>query len=554
MGFTVSSNCTGRTFMPGEFCEATVGFAPMTVGSFSATLEALRSGQVIASAGLVGRAVSSPVRLSVRTDGGTGRGSVRVAATGFTDLDCASQCDLDFPRNTVVTLTQLPNRSTFARLDGCGDAGVSPCQLTLSSDAGAVVSASFTRWPILTVVISPDAGTQGYGLTIDAGIPGLVCPGACTIDAQPGTPYLLSHASPFARLFCDGGVCAGTLASDTTVTARFGLYNRAFLSPEALPANLGGVAPYSAACRDWAADAGLPSTNWIAWMAADAGTTDPRGAATTTRGWVRVDGKPFVDQLFSTRMFYPPSIDSRGLDLTRDGGAAATFGALTVAAGPSTTTPSGFVNCGNWTQMSGQYSQGIVSGNEWTIALGFSTSCATPTRVLCLQNDWTTQLLEPGVPPGGKLAFLAGQVTANALSSTTVCTGGPAGRTFSPLRPIGGMSAFAVLGSPLSGVWYRPDGTQVATASDLALTTGVPFTAPVIQFPDGGYLRADPASAFTGAGAPGRAGLATETCDDWVTSMGMRANVTRLNDAATGFTGGSLGFCQTPAYYYCFER
>src|SRR5947207_2017750 len=87
-----------------------------------------------------------------------------------------------------------------------------------------------------------------------------------------------------------GGTADGFVRGDVTITN-----NIAFLSqPTVVVGTLGSASAADQACGDQAIAAGLPGT-YVAWISTSTSNAIDRLAG--ARGWVRVDGVPFADQL-----------------------------------------------------------------------------------------------------------------------------------------------------------------------------------------------------------------------------------------------------------------
>lgn len=158
---------------------------------------------------------------------GAGSGTVR---SGDSRIDCGSTCTARYDADTVVTLTATADSGSV--LTGwvvTGDPNTTcrtttnPCSVRMSADVR--VTATFARTARLTVDVDPD---EGGTVTSDVG--GIRCNPTCTSTAQVSGTRITLTATPatnWAFAGWSGGGCSGTarcvvtLASDTTVTARF---------------------------------------------------------------------------------------------------------------------------------------------------------------------------------------------------------------------------------------------------------------------------------------------------------------------------------------------
>ena len=78
---------------------------------------------------------------------------------------------------------------------------------------------------------------------------------------------------------------------------------------------LGSIAGADIVCNQAAGAAHLPG-NYVAWLSDS--TTNAIDRLTGSRGWVRADGKPFVDtpaDLIAGKIFYPLDVDEHGTAL-----------------------------------------------------------------------------------------------------------------------------------------------------------------------------------------------------------------------------------------------
>jgi hypothetical protein len=133
------------------------------------------------------------------------------------------------------------------------------------------------------------------------------CNGPCTTSAQfpIGSNVTLTTSVPGGNIFnwtggCTGGsaVCALALNTNVTVGLVVSHNNYAFITSTASDAKLGGLTGADQRCQNAAATAGLPLDGFQAFIV-EAGMANitSRLTAAGARGWVRVDGQPFADQI-----------------------------------------------------------------------------------------------------------------------------------------------------------------------------------------------------------------------------------------------------------------
>lgn len=552
-GFSIlRDDCDLLSLDGGATCTTSVRFSPPMVGTFQVNLRAQATGAQTALAPMSGRAALNPIHLSVRADGGSGIGAVSISANGGPPATCPSDCEFDFERGTVVTFGATPTQSTLSSFSGCTPSPDGGCAVTLSSDAGAFVTATFARWPRLTVVVSDGGVPPDYALGLNAtgGISG--CQTTCSALVAPNSAVIVTaQPSPFARLSgwtgcgaTDGGLCLRTVTnSDETVTASFALYNRVFFSPEPKTMDRGGGA-YTHDCTAWARDAGL-SGRWLAWMSPDGG--NPRGGA-MTRGFVRTDGLPFIDVITAPeRVLYPPLTDHRGVDvsgLVFDAGLN-----FTIVAG------SGAANCAGYTDTGSMRAVGQPGGLLWNSTGSSARPCSEPSHFLCVQNDHSTPLAPLTRAPDGKLMFVTSeQFRADALTESICNRGEFPGRQFRIFRARLGVSAWGVLDAGLQASWYRPDGVLVTTGEQLTRGAGPFFTAHGYQTTDGGSPFSSE-SVWFGPSSPTAPGSFGTTCGDWTDAgIGITTAGAEARDALSIFAAHAANCSTDNRRVMCFER
>ncbi|HMI93155.1 MAG TPA: hypothetical protein VK509_17410 [Polyangiales bacterium] len=335
---------------------------------------------------------------------------------------------------------------------------------------------------------------------------------ACThecLDARCGDGLLRSDTSSEE---CDDGNGAD---GDSCSNACEKHYNVAFVTSTTYSiAMLGNVAGADAACKARASAGGL-SGNFIAWITSMQAPLATRlGSA---RGWVRPDGKPFLDEADGRATYYPPRITELDVELT-----SASPPALGSHAGSETG------DCDEWTSSSGTKS--FLSGDPtggagaWNGSLS-GQACSANFRLYCLQKDFTNTLTferasgrlafvsnEPWTPSGG----LAG---ADARCNQDAQAAGLVGsfKAMLSTTSAGAASRFSTGGGP----WVRRDGIPlVAKAADMFAASGM-LLAPLQLTASGDYLTNY--GGWSGSANPQQAG--TNTCSDW-TSAAMSAHGT----------------------------
>jgi cysteine-rich repeat protein len=287
-------------------------------------------------------------------------------------------------------------------------------------------------------------------------------------------------------------------------------YNIAFVTSTTYNVlSLGGLAGGDAACAARATAAGLPGT-FVAWMSTS--ETSIASRLTGARGWVRPDGKPFLDEVEGQATFYPPSLNEHGALVTEDWPPA--LGGYTYGASDN--------ECDDWTTESrdvyfllGDPTAGTGAWNGgWS-----GTGCSSPFRLYCLQRDYSNVLTFE--PTEGRLAFVSnmpwfptgGLAAADARCNQDALDAGLSG-TFKALLSTSTASAASRF-SPAGATWVRRDGIPiVAQAADLFDADGL-LLAPLQITAYGSYL--GNYGGWSGGADPNQAG--SSTCSNWTSAL-----------------------------------
>jgi cysteine-rich repeat protein len=283
-------------------------------------------------------------------------------------------------------------------------------------------------------------------------------------------------------------------------------YNVAFVTSTTYSVpTLGGLTGADAACQARATAGGL-SGHFVAWMS-DSKTpvlTRLKGA----RGWVRPDGKPFLDEASGQATYYPPRVTELGTVLASDDPPA--LGGYAEGSSGS--------ECEDWTSTAA--GNGFLHGDPtggagaWTGSYG-DVACAAVFRIYCFQNDFQNPLTF--TKASGRLAFVSnkpwtpsgGLAGADGVCGADATAAGFSG-TFKAMLATTTASAASRF-STAGGVWVRPDGIPlVAQASDMFSATGV-LLAPLQLTAQGNYL--GNYGGWSGSADPQKPG--TNTCSNW---------------------------------------
>jgi hypothetical protein len=283
--------------------------------------------------------------------------------------------------------------------------------------------------------------------------------------------------------------------------------NFVFVTSSTHTGALGGLNGADAVCAARAQEAGLPGT-YVAWLSTE--STDAIDRLGTARGWVRPDGKPFVDRLedlVEGRILFPPRLDETGTDLLVEA-------IWTASRGTGVFLPDQ-TSCGGWTSSDPSSTARVGSSDggfvSWTTAS--SDPCSVQNHLLCFGIDHENPLrFEPAsgriayrgistLTPDGSIAFydnycrdeasffeLPGTYLAAMVSS--------AGTSIA--------SRFDLEGD----TWVRLDGVPIVENA-AALATG-PLDAPIVQLANGNYQNGE-----VWLGAPSFGQPSQTNCAEW---------------------------------------
>ena len=283
-------------------------------------------------------------------------------------------------------------------------------------------------------------------------------------------------------------------------------------TPTIVPGALGGLAQADAICQASADQSALPGT-YIAWLSTSTVNAIDRLAG--SRGWVRTDGTPFADQpsdLVAGTVWSPISLLADGSEQVFADPVVITG---TTAAGVAATT-----TCGNWTSMTGTFTQGFLTATSaaWSEAVvADATVCNVAARLYCFGIGNQVAVMTPGAT--SRRAFLSTAITSgngvapmddrcrqDAIAASLPGTY----RALIATTTMTALSRFTTNGPR----WERVDGIPLApTAPDLAIG----FRVPLPIRADGSRDTTD-GEAWTGAGDPSTVSVSDEACLDWTST------------------------------------
>ncbi|MEM7603833.1 MAG: hypothetical protein AAF411_00645 [Myxococcota bacterium] len=302
---------------------------------------------------------------------------------------------------------------------------------------------------------TPDVAVLGDAETRDAAPDVLALDAALDTAAQDTGPFdtaMPLDASPPDALDA-APVDANVPPSD---------FNRVFVSSQTFAMNLGGVDPYDEACNRLASAAGLQARDaagFIAWISSQA--SDAASRLGDARGFVRMDGQAFADELLASEVFRGVRFDERGT-LLPPGESAATG---TRADGTASFTPNG--NCNNWTSRGALMLTGPTDGGPRSWTSRESATCSVARRIYCVETVRTRELIPE--PETGRLIYLTNDdfEPGGDLAPEDACEASkPEGAgDVAPLLATLETAASDVLDD--DATYVRPDGVAVGTGAEL---------------------------------------------------------------------------------------
>jgi hypothetical protein len=413
---------------------------------------------------------------------------------------------------------------------------------------------------------APDATEATVTVTIEG--PGTVtsdpagldaCRGTCIEGFPLGTSVVLT-ATPlpggtflgWAGTGCTGvGTCTVNTSSNAVVVASFDAPNYVFVTSTKLAQPFGGLAGADARCNELAEEGGLPGT-YVAYLSTS--STDPLTRLAGSRGWIRTDGKPFVDTLADLEVghiLHPPQLDELGRPFEEE--------AVVTLTGTGTNGRLQGSTCADWTDATLDENPlaGEPSAGSAMFSLTYLHPCGQPAHLYCFGVG-----VDRALPPSsvsGRMAFLSndgwtpdGSVAgADSLCQGEATTAGLPGtyKAFLATSGASAVSRFDMAGLP----WVRPDGyplapTATETFTRSHLDVSVNITADGASFVDNYCV-------WSGAQAPNLAGGLTSTCQNWsttdATGRSGLAGLTRLSAVFGQFTPVP---CVNPCKLICLQE
>jgi hypothetical protein len=432
------------------------------------------------------------------------------------------------PPLSTLSVTVASVAGATGRVSGVSQ----PAQTNI--DCGATCSAQYTSDTSVTLVARPDPGSA-------VGEWGGDCVGA------------------------NGPTCVLEMGASRNVTVAFTRPNTVFVTSteysleqlRALGTGSGAAAVLTGAdraCADAATASGslAPPGQYVAWISSREASGVQRLVAANggsmPRGWLRVDGRPFMDQLLERHVLYPVMLDEKGQRTN-----AVWYFTGTGADGTHQST----FDCDDWTTSSSS-SLGMVGlpgggGDYWTT--GIAGWCGSVLPVLCLQANYLAQVPRPAPPANGKLVFTAqffmpgsGLEGADAVCASDAASAGLSG-TFRALLATSTASAASRFHPTGLRPYVRTDGVVVSAVDGDLFNNWSSMLAPLGVSAIGNTIGS---TAFTGAPTP--TSLGDFTCGDWTNGT----STANSQYGSAGFTGlgyfsGFVDDCTRGNALYCIE-
>jgi hypothetical protein len=318
------------------------------------------------------------------------------------------------------------------------------------------------------------------------------------------------------------------------------------------PQAFGGLMGADQWCSDAAKAGHLPQVTYRAWLSTANPAMDAVVRLGNSRGWVRSDGKPFVDavtDLTAGKILYPPRLDEMRNELTTS------TTVVTATDGDGTRTG---LTCGDYTMANGDSpSIGVAEyGTEkWTHTADV-TSCTQPVHIYCFGVGLQIGVTPP--PPGGLRAFLStgtftpdptfGAVAADNLCQQEAQSAG-LGQRFLALLATDTDNAVHRVQS--NGPWTRVDGVEIGSLADPTGTTPIPPQAAINVTVGNDYTLDD---VWTGAPDVTSTGSATSTCGNWTSTTPASSIYGDSAASNDSFFFGANDACSGAKHVYCLEH
>lgn len=390
-----------------------------------------------------------------------------------------------------------------------------------------------------------------------------VCGKQCTRVEVPvyKIPTVVEAKSEWGSYFggWNGELCSGhhrfcswTEGMPLRASAKFNALpnNLVFVSSKAYPTNLGSLTAYDAECNNLAAEAGLNNTSkdaFVAWMA-DSKTDVRDRMGLAVRGFIRLDGAPFIDRLEAGAVYNTLSIDENGKEV---GPTDVITGAW--HDGTAQPSPDLFLGtCADWTSSLGE---DLLVGNTWAGPLNWSydrpVRCTEVVgRIYCFMKTYSQPLVMS--KKQGKMAYLSGQLFKSGDGDPDgVCAATkPAGVAGEVKALISTTETAAAQWIKPDELYVRPDGQVVGTGQAIIegrLSSGIWLDALGVY--NTWYV-------WTGSSKISEKGTLASTCNNWQndTGMGVAGASARIWDWLWWGWHTPTAKCGDANFLYCVEQ
>jgi hypothetical protein len=562
--FGIDASACGGSLEPGGECVVDVTFTADTLEPRSATAALSASGAperrvLLSGAGIVAGSLT-PERTQVdfeTREVGVNSEALQwaVSNTGGSStgpLTLANGDPVTFMTRTNCGPPLAPGASCVVSAQFVGQRRAATSTLVTVTDGSntAQTQLSVVAVPRLIIQIS---GAGRVQITTEPAVP---CESGCRLLASRGVTMLATPTNGASSYFtgwtssdteapgCSGSVreCRATIDTNQTITANFGDLenNLIFVSSETFSPDLGGTAPYDAACNRLATAAGINDASGTGYIAALSGSEAfSARVPANVRGWIRMDGMPVADALaglFATQTagpFYPVLLDELGQSHT-------SFEYAMTGTGDDGSVAN---NCDNWTPGSADSTHLMSPTRVIWGALG--GSCDRAAALLCMGVTKTTPLVAQTYT-GKRMWSTATALTVGEQNPDAFCQAS---------RPTGVASAAALIAYTSrpaidrldpAATYVRPDGALVGTGTELR-AGGLKTALRVAN--DGSTSTL---GVWTG-GPLAQVPNLDDTCGDWSdpTLSGSFGDPTEAGTPAF-FVNTALD-CTRPSLLYCFE-
>jgi hypothetical protein len=326
--------------------------------------------------------------------------------------------------------------------------------------------------------------------------------------------------------------------------------NRAFVTPDLLQGDFGGLVGADAICASQAAAAGLPG-DFIALLSTS--TVNAKDRIAGSRGWVRTDGVVLADQ---ARDFFLAGHQLAPLHLDATGVGPPSSLLVWTAAGSDGSYDSTNGACGDWTATTGSAMIGFHNRNTPFATWLTPSPCSQTAHLYCLEIGHAVEVRPP--PRTGRIAFvlkvsvandigLAGfdaacqaEADAAALPGTYLAAVGTSTQTIE--------SRFAA-----TTPWQRLDGMELTPTAQTMFT--MRMTGFLDQYADGfPRTSAIQVTPVRSGGPPNVMPTLAGTCNDWSTTAGTFEAGTMNSIYFTEFWSGQSISCNTPQRHVCLQQ